>query len=99
MTRSWAADSVAANSHAPTANNRAAAAANASARRSRMDMSPAFGSGAQPVPHAPDGLDVMPAERGVDLAPQVVHVLVDDVGVAVVGEVPYGLDDRRPGEH
>ncbi len=33
------------------------------------------------------------------LAPQVVHVLVDDVGAAVVGEVPDGLDDLRPGQH
>ena len=34
-----------------------------------------------------------------DLVPQVLHVLVDDVGAAVVGEIPDGLDDLRPGQH
>ena len=52
---------------------------------------------AEPVTHPPDRLDVMPAERHVDLAAQVVHVLIDDVGRAVVGEVPDGLDDLRTG--
>jgi hypothetical protein len=41
----------------------------------------------------------VPAERDVDLPSQVVYVLVDHIGAAVVGEVPHGLDDLRPGEH
>ena len=57
---------------------------------------PDFGV-AQPVAHAPDRLDIVPPERRVDLAPQVVHVLVDDVGPAVVGEIPDRLDDLRAG--
>ena len=43
--------------------------------------------------------NVTPAERRVDLAPQVVHVLVDDVGAAIVGEIPDRLDDLRAAEH
>jgi hypothetical protein len=41
----------------------------------------------------------VPPERDVDLAPQVVHVLVDDVRPAVVGEIPDRLDDLGPGQH
>src|SRR5271166_3537169 len=48
---------------------------------------------AEPVAHAADRLDVMPAERYVDLAAQVGDVLVDHVGGAVVGEVPGGFQD------
>src|SRR6185437_11125029 len=98
MTRSWAADRVAANSHAPTANAAAAAAANPRASRSWIDTSRHLGRGKQAVAHAADGLDVVPPERGVDLPPQVVHVLVDNVRTAVIGEVPHRLDDLRPGE-
>src|ERR671918_238143 len=47
---------------------------------------------AQPVPSAPYGLDRLPAEGPVDLLPQVPHVHVHNVGVAVVGEVPHVLD-------
>ena len=42
---------------------------------------------------------VVPAERDVNLLPQVGHVLVDHVRGAVVGEIPGGLEDLRPGEH
>src|SRR5207344_2186642 len=84
-----------ANSQPPRANSAAAASPNATAKRSRIGMpSPALGR-PQPVAHAPDRLDVLPT----DLAPQVLHVLVDDVGAAVVGEIPDGLDDLRPGQH
>src|ERR1039457_6357604 len=99
MAPSWAADRAVLNSHPPTANKSAAAAANARARRSRMGMLRALPGVTEPVADAPDRLDVVPAERRVDLAPQVVHVLVDDVRATVVGEVPHRLDDLRAGKH
>src|ERR1039458_2129988 len=99
MAPSWAADRAVLNSPPPTANKSAAAAANARARRSRMGMLRALPGVTEPVADAPDRLDVVPAERRVDLAPQVVHVLVDDVRAAVVGEVPHRLDDLRAGKH
>src|ERR1035441_10537259 len=99
MAPSWAADRALLNSHPPTANKSAAAAANARARRSRMGMLRALPGVTEPVADAPDRLDVVPAERRVDLAPQVVHVLVDDVRAAVIGEVPHRLDDLRAGKH
>src|SRR5450756_692795 len=95
MTPSWAADRALLNSHPPRANKSAAATANARARRSRMGMLRARHGVTEPVADAPDRLDVVLAERRVDLAPQVVHVLVDDVRAAVVGEVPYCLDNLR----
>src|SRR5438552_14661437 len=88
-----------ANSQPPRANSAAAASPNATASRSRIGMtSPACGL-AQPVAHAPDRFDIVPPKRDVDLAPQVLHILVDDVGAAVVGEVPHGLDDLGAGQH
>src|SRR5579859_5436580 len=99
MALSWAEATPLANSQPPRAKPAAAMTANATARRSRIGIpSPAVGV-AQPVAHAPDRFDVVPPERDVDLAPQVLHVLVDDVGPAVVGEIPDGLDDLRAGQH
>src|SRR5262245_50940583 len=55
--------------------------------------------GAQPVAGAAHGLDRVAVEGPVDLVADVPHVDVDDVGRAVVGEVPDVVDDRRAAEH
>jgi hypothetical protein len=46
-----------------------------------------------------DGLQVLPAERAVDLAARVADVLVDHVGGRIVGEVPDVLQDPGAGQH
>src|SRR6516164_557100 len=96
---SCADDNPLANAQLPRANKAPATTANATARRSRIGISLPAVSAAQPVAHAPGRLDVVPPERHVDLPPQVLHILVDDVGPAVIGEIPQLLDDLRPGQH
>src|SRR5271169_6637379 len=89
---SWADERPLMNSQAPRAKIAAAATANATARRSRIGM-PLPGS--EPVTHAPDRLEIVPPERRVDLPPQVVDVLVDEVRPAVISEIPHRVDDLR----
>src|ERR1035437_5122638 len=87
------------NSHPPMANRIAAMRANATARRSRMDTSRSPLPVAEPIADAADGLEVVAAERCVDLRAKIANVLVDDVGRALIGEVPHGIDDLRSGQH
>ena len=47
----------------------------------------------QPVARAADGLDRWPPERLVELAAQMPDVDLDDVRVAVEGEVPHVVED------
>ena len=54
---------------------------------------------AEAVARAAHGFQVMAPERCVDLAPEVVDVLVDDVRGAVVGDVPSGFEDLGPREN
>ncbi len=49
--------------------------------------------GVQPVALPAGGLDGLPPERQVDLAPQVADVDLDDVGLPVEGRVPHGVED------
>src|SRR5438105_10250381 len=51
-----------------------------------------WGWPAEPVPHAADRLDVVGAERIVELAPQPRHVDLDDVAVAVLRVAPRLLE-------
>ena len=53
-------------------------------------------SRAEPVPGAAHGLDLVASERTIDLVAQVADVDVDDVGVALVREVPHVFDQLRP---
>src|SRR2546423_12140044 len=59
------------------------------------------GSGRLPqaVTGPPDGLDAVDAEGPVDALPQRPHVHVDEVGGALVGEVPDVLEQVGPGQH
>src|SRR5947199_132043 len=66
-------------------------------RRSPVTNSAAIGSEA--VADAPHRLDGPTAEGDVDLASQVAHVDLDDVGVAVVGRIPDVLDDLVLARH
>src|SRR6266480_1733873 len=49
--------------------------------------------GRQSVPGSADGLDRVPAERTVELRPQMPHVDLDDVEVAVEATVPDVIED------
>src|SRR5688500_6418660 len=51
------------------------------------------------VAHQAHSLQAGPVERQVDALAQLTHVDLDDVGVALVGEVPDVLEDRRLGQH
>src|SRR5215471_17596296 len=51
---------------------------------------------ADPVAEAADGLQRRPAERPVDLVAQAADVDVDDLGIALEGEVPDVLDELPP---
>ena len=55
--------------------------------------------GVEPVAHQPHGLQRRAAERLVDALPQLPYVHLDDVGVALEGEVPDVLEDRGLGQH
>src|SRR5215471_8169952 len=54
---------------------------------------------AEPVPRAAHGLQRVPAERLVDLVPEMPDVDVDDVRPVLVREVPGVLEKVEAGEH
>src|SRR5262249_24721073 len=80
------------NSNPPTTTRTNATTANASARRTRIGTLRSRGA-PEPVPDSADGLQVVAAERSVDLLPEVGDVLVDDVRAAVEREVPGVVED------
>src|SRR5262249_33983878 len=55
--------------------------------------------GIQPVPDQPDGLDRRPAERLVEFLAQMPDIDLDDVRVAVEGEVPDVVQNGALGEY
>src|SRR4051794_36888672 len=70
--------------------------------RARAGAAGTSALGGQAVTRSAHRLQALPAERHVDLAPQVADVDLDDVGVAVVVRIPHvvqdvGLADRIAG--
>ena len=54
---------------------------------------------AHAVAHAAHGMDQLDRERIVDLAAQIAHVDIDDVGDALEALIPDVLEDHGAGEH
>src|SRR5581483_7641474 len=57
------------------------------------ELKPLTAIGSEAVAHAPHRLDRPPVVGDVDLAAEVTHVDLDDVGVAVVGRIPDVFED------